>query len=251
MSAINTILNLLSNAGTKSSKFPPTLLYEEGWMMRLTLEWYMNNPKVSDHDLSIPLGNSWYSEALLPSPFLNGSGVRENHTHADGVVGMFEIGKREKGELGLKPNSDFLYVVEAKMGSKLSPNVTNAHGYNQAARNVACIVDLLVDGQLIDKKFTKLAFYVLMPNNNEHYADTCNLLDPCNIEKTIKERLDKFPAKYDRPSTTWLRNNLNTFVHNMMEIKLLNWDDVMKGIKDPDLQEFYELCKKFNGVKCE
>lgn len=71
---------------------PPTHLYNEGWMLRLVLDW-LDRHRDLEHPLALHEGARWYSEALLPSRFLrdeHGDPLAESHTHADGLIGHFE-----------------------------------------------------------------------------------------------------------------------------------------------------------------
>ena len=138
------IAELLSMAEQPERFFPATDLYNEGWMLRLVIDWFSRNSQV-DCDIRFLEGSRWYSEALLPSQFLarhRGDKLAESWTHADGAIGHFDIGKSADGDLTLKEGATQLVVTEAKMFSKLSSGVTNASYFDQAARNVACIAEI-------------------------------------------------------------------------------------------------------------
>ena len=50
---------------------PPTQLYNEGWMLRLTLDRFVSlDLNREQHALAVSPGCRWYSEAYLPSAFL-------------------------------------------------------------------------------------------------------------------------------------------------------------------------------------
>ena len=86
---IDRIAQLMADAGTSSAVFPATDLYNEGWMLRLVIDWFDMNRSV-DFDLKFSEGASWFSEALLPSAFLarqRRDKLAESWTHADGVIG--------------------------------------------------------------------------------------------------------------------------------------------------------------------
>ena len=89
------ILQLFKNAHKPGSNIPSTLLYNEGFMLRIILQ-EIKDKKIIHSDLSYQDNNvDWFSEALLPSPFLartRGDKLSESWTHADGVVGKFHIG---------------------------------------------------------------------------------------------------------------------------------------------------------------
>lgn len=244
------LIDIISRVDKVHSNIPPTLVYNEAWMLRLVLEWFATHPNV-EHLLSFPSDCKWYSEALLSSPFLyapKGTKLAEGYTHADGVVGKFTIGDCKKGELALTSDSDFIYVVEAKMSSPLSKGTKNAPTYNQAARNVACIADLLVRAILEDKHFNKLAFFVLMPQNNIHFKETQDILCSENIISVISKRLNSF-GTYDNKhkSISWLRDNLTDFINNKILIEVISWENILEFINDPQLADFYQKCKLYNN----
>jgi hypothetical protein len=247
------IVNIISRIeNVETTSIPPTLLYNEGWMLRLVLDWFSKNPKI-DHPLSFGADCKWYSEALLPSPFLNnpvGAKINEKHTHADGVVGKFNIGSgSNKGDLSLTSSCDFFYVVEAKMYSPLSKGITNAPTYNQAARYVACIADLLVKARLTNTTFQKLAFYVIMPKSKAMIIDTSKILKQENLIKTIQNRInqfEKYPLNQEFKSLTWLMNNLDDFVKSKIEVDLFSWEEILDFIKDTELGMFYKKCEIYN-----
>lgn len=277
------IIEILSNADEKKTNIQPTLLYNEGWMLRLVLDWLAKNPGIKCEELSVPKDCSWFSEALLPSPFLRGKTEREGYTHADGVVGKFCIGclqtsesvsddncatgkfcpepgttGRNKGKLSLKPDCDFFYVVEAKMGSSLSSGTTNAGEYNQAARNIACIAELWIQQQLKKQpnlkikdlkaeEVHKLGFYVLLPKGHRKRQDIELTLTKTEIIKKITKRIENIPEEEVNKSIYWLRENIDNFVAKI-DIRAIAWETILETINNSSLNEFYEKCKIYNGI---
>lgn len=67
--ALRAIQEMLDAAASEWPLFPPTLLYNEGWLLRLTLAWFAAHPGQA-HPLSFSTAARWFSEALLPSAFL-------------------------------------------------------------------------------------------------------------------------------------------------------------------------------------
>ena len=91
---VRQIARMLELCSTDQNVFPPTDLYNEGWMLRLLLDWHSRNPNAAT-PIPFPANSIWYSEALLPSAFLaryRGDELAESWTHADGVIGNFVIG---------------------------------------------------------------------------------------------------------------------------------------------------------------
>ena len=65
---INQISKLLKLCESENTVMPPTLLYNEGWMLRIILDWF-SDQESNNHPLSFSEDARWYSEILLPSPF--------------------------------------------------------------------------------------------------------------------------------------------------------------------------------------
>lgn len=134
------IQRMMESCDTGSTFFPPTILYNESWLIRLVLDWFsVHNPP--GHQLTFLDKAHWFSEALLPSAFLSSPQERnlaEGWSHADGVIGHFDIGKGYKADLSLLSDVTQLVVLEAKMFSQLATGTSNAKYYDQAARMVGC-----------------------------------------------------------------------------------------------------------------
>ena len=65
---IDRITRMLSDCRADTRVFPATDLYNEGWMLRLVLDWFASQPGI-EHDLVFATDDRWYSEALLPTIF--------------------------------------------------------------------------------------------------------------------------------------------------------------------------------------
>ena len=249
------LLQILKNADKLGSNIPPTLLYNEGWMLRFILQ-EIKNKKIIHSDLSFQDNDvDWFSEALLPSPFLartRGDKLSETWTHADGVVGKFKIGKNAKGDLTLKDSCDFFYVTEAKMYSKLSAGTTNAKTYNQAARYVACIAKLISDNDTIQiDNFKKLGFYVLLPEEQIKKKQTfTDFTEKNHIKSTIKDRMDSYSNDVAKKEKifNWINVNLDNFI-DKLEVKLIKWEDLVDECGNSNIKDFYEKCKTYNKKK--
>jgi len=247
------ITKILSNSDSKDSHIPPTLLYNEGWMLRLVLNFFAIH-NVPDYPLSFCGTNKWFSEALLPTQFYahhRNDKLAESWTHADGVYGDFVIGEASKGDLKLSKDPKVFVVTEAKMFSKLTPHVTNASYYNQAARNVACIAEVLNRAGIDPKSFKKLGFYVLTPKEKVENEPTFNLFVS---KEHIKEIVLKRVSEYDsQDKVSWYNEKFLPVIENM-EISVIHWEEIISLIKNVDikygnkLHDFYERCIHFNRI---
>ena len=62
MGAIDRIQKMLETCSIGDNVFPPTILYNEGWMLRLVVDWFARN-RVNNHPLCFSDNTEWYSEA--------------------------------------------------------------------------------------------------------------------------------------------------------------------------------------------
>ena len=60
---MNGIHRLIDAAESGSANFPLTLLYNEGWLLRLILDWFSKND-LEAHPLQFQINAIWFSEAL-------------------------------------------------------------------------------------------------------------------------------------------------------------------------------------------
>lgn len=107
---------------------PPTELYNEGWMLRLILDWQFNH-KEEFPLFPFPNAGRCYSEALLPSPFLprhKGDPLGEVYTHADGAIGDFKIGGKGAGDLVLSEEAQHFTILESGMVLRTAKKGTHA-----------------------------------------------------------------------------------------------------------------------------
>ena len=103
-------------------------------MLCLVLDWLDRNRNV-DHPLSFETGARWFSQGLLPSRFLPTARVdskAEAYTHADGVIGHFDINPDKRGDITLQSGARQFVVIEAKLGSGLSAGTRNAPTFDQS-----------------------------------------------------------------------------------------------------------------------
>src|SRR5262249_51109438 len=146
-------------------KFPATIFYNEGWLLRLVLDW-LAREDLTGHPLGFAAAARWFSEALLPSQFLarvRGDQLAEGWTHADGIIGHVTIESGALANAALAKDASQLIVTEAKLFSPLSAGVTHARAFDQAARNVACIAEMLCRAGQQPARFSTLGFFVLAP----------------------------------------------------------------------------------------
>ena len=250
MQANDRISELLARAAHDDTVFPPTELYKEFWMLCLVLDWFDRNRSV-DHELQFHASARWFSEARLPSAFFGtkpGKKLAERWTHADGVIGHFQIGVKGSSDLWLNAAASQLVVTEAKMSSTLSTGVTNAKYYNQAARNVACMAEVLCRASAPPSDLENIGFYVIAPESRLDEGIFSEYIGKDSIRDVVQQRVSEFEdAAKDDWFEQWFLPTLTT-----ADIRCMSWEEVLNVIEkhDPDeaseLHKFYVNCLKFN-----
>lgn len=250
---IDQVKSLLERCSTPATNIPPTDLYNEGWMLRLVLDW-LHRTREDEYQIRLPFPKDagWYSEALLPSAFFarrRGDKLAESRTHADGVIGDFTVGDIGKGDFSLRDNAKCFVVVEAKMFSKLSSGVSNARYYNQAARNVACMAEVIRLASVAPQQLSTLGFYVVAPLSRIEEG----IFDQFMSRQSITENVERRVSEYGGEKTDW---HDSSFIPTFAEIAVetIAWEDVVSDIAklDPpfgsELKSFYGECLRFNSL---
>ena len=244
------IYQLLLTAQSSHPHFPPTILYNEGWLTRLVLSWF-HKSRLQGHTLSFAEGATWYSEAQPPTPFRarrRGDPRAESRTHIDGLLGHLDIGTAGKTDVSLRPDATQLVVIEAKIYAPLSLGTKNAPGYGQAARNLACMAEMLSLTHRDPHAMNTLAFIVLAPASQIERGLFTGPLEKHTIRQSVAERARQFGNELDDWLARWFEPCLETAT-----IAPLSWEDVLTtiGSKDPDTQaslaEFYARCLETNA----
>ena len=248
--ALDAVHALLQSTTTETPLFSPTLLYNEGWLLRLILDWFSKH-EVDAHPLHFIKGAAWYSEALLPSAFLakhRGDSLAESWTHADGVIGHFEIGTRAKGDLTLLANADQFVVLEAKLFSRLSVGVRNALYFDQAARNVACMAEVLRRAGRDPSDVAQLGFYVLAPHSQTKAGMFSENLSKASMLEKVHRRVQAYGGARDEWFSDWFRPTWER-----IDVAPMSWEAAIAAIEGIDppggesIRLFYDYCLQFNS----
>jgi hypothetical protein len=247
--ALGAIQRMLRAASGGRPLFPPTLLYNEGWLLRLVLDWFSRHD-VQGHPLSFGAGARWFSEALLPSAFLarhRGDRLAESWTHADGVVGHFLIGEGGKADLRLAPEAGQLPMLEAKLFGGLSPGVAHAGYYDQAARTVACMSEVLRRAGRHPSTMTGLGFYVLAPASQIERGFFARAMAKESLLEKVRQTSRGLRGAKDQWFERWFRPTWE-----MIDIGCLSWEEIIAVIQEKEpsagaaIAHFYEYCLRFN-----
>ena len=225
---------------------PPTELYNEGWLLRVALDWFSTDGP-SDSQFSFSPGADWYSEGRLASRFLARSRSdkkAEGFTHADGTIGHFSVSPGERSEIVPTADATQLVVIEAKLGSPLSSRTTNAPGYDQAARTAGCLVHIASKAKVEPSSLTHYAFYVLAPEAQINAGVFASLVTKESIEEKVRRRA----AQFGGGATEWIDR---IFMPHFAALKvgLVSWEQIIAemgaGSFASEYGRFYEMCCSF------
>jgi hypothetical protein len=174
--------------------------------------------------------------------------LHETETHADGVIGQFEIRNNTTAGIWLKDPVQFV-AIEAKMSSKLSAGTKYAPAYNQAVRNVAAMAWHLDQSGVEIGDLMSVAFVITAPRHRfEEEASFAELTQRSNLDARLRERVASYELVHpDRHS------ELEVFVARTWEplikkiqLPLWSWEDAISGVSHTGfasiLEEFYERC---------
>jgi hypothetical protein len=245
------VASLLKNCGTELGILPPTALFNEGWMLRLVLDWAASHPDAIESLPFMP-GSRWYSEAWLPSRFKprrRGDPGGEGYTHADGVIGHFQLRAGGRGDIELLPGACQFTVVEAKMASGLSAGTTRAPDFNQAARNIACMAHLVSESGIDLAQMVKLSFVLVAPA--ERIDDRVRAV---LAKSAIKASVQKRSAEFDQSAVDWCESDFDR-VFGLCSISPVSWEQILQAIQEVDagsgasFRAFYEKCRQFNPIR--
>ena len=235
------IAQIQGRADERDSPIRPTEVFNEGWMLRLTLDWMATEGR-PDHPLSFEERARWSSEALLPSSFLarsRGDRFAEGWTNADGCVGHCDQ-QPPRGDLLLRPDATQFVVIEAKMSSALSRGTKRAPDFDQAARNVACMAEVLHRASRAPDAMSSLAFFVTAPQSQIDAEIFGDLVTKRSIRGKVIERVASYSGERDEWLHEWFEPVLES-----VRVELLSWESLLVGAPEA-LTEFYGRCLKYN-----
>jgi hypothetical protein len=242
------IKKMLEIAHTDDAAFPPTDLYNEGWMLRILLS--IQSEGIECFPFSFHPGAKWFSEAQIYSPFLPRSHkdpLGEKHTHLDGAIGHFYFQSGTKTGLALATDSTQFVVVEAKMSSSLSEGVTHAKYYDQAARTVACIAWTIAQSGRSVSDLESLGFYVVAPQEQITRGTFSSQIKKSSIREKVERRISDYSdegKKYDELQTWYKDFFIPTLDH--IDIGCVSWETIIDKIESTSIRDFYDRCLRFN-----
>ena len=246
---MNLICELISSFDPAHPNFRPTEIYNEGWLLKLVLH-QASTFQDATHALGFLPRSDWYSEALLPTAFkarYRGDPFAEKRTHADGVIGHVVVGRRGKADLELASDAAQLTVVEAKIGAPLARGTKNASYFDQAARNVACIAEVLAKAEINPTALNRLDFVVLAPQQVIKHGTFSAAMDLESIQSKVQRRVAAYEGQLDR----WYTDRFEPMLAHL-RLHTLSWESTIIWIGDhkphaaDELTAYLQSCLDFN-----
>jgi hypothetical protein len=243
---LNILADLLESFDPEHPNFRPTEIYNEGWLLRGFLH-HAAQTDLGDSPFAFAEGSTWFSEALLTTAFkarYRGDPLAESRTHADGVIGHILIGEQGKADLALDPEATQFVVIEAKINTPLSSGTRNVPDFDQAARTVACMAEVLHQAGMPPRAMDALAFIVLAPESAIEAGTFSREMDRAGIRDKIQARVGAYEGHLDDWYQGWAEPTLAAIA-----LHSVSWEQAIRALKpesSQSLKTFYDLCLKFN-----
>ena len=133
----------------------------------------------------------------------------------------------------------YLVIVEihwGRGGLGLSPGTKNAPDFDQAARNVACMAEVLRLAGRAPDAMTNLAFLVTAPQAQIEAGIFGDLVSQPSIRGKVIERVTSYSGERDK----WLHEWFEPVLESLL-VELLSWESLLVGAPEA-LTEFYARC---------
>jgi hypothetical protein len=215
----------------------PTIIYNEGWIVRLlVIESMLEKITIENIEFGKLANKKWSSEALIASPFVTTKINREGYTHADIILGDFDVNYGERGEVVLADMPEVLGIIEAKMGSSLSKGTKNAPNYNQASRNICCLAHTT---QSTDCG----TFFII--------AAPQSIIKKYNFEEQINQIRTQISERFSHSEISYSKEIEKKV--SECKVSVISYEDWINKLKHAEIKnmliDFYNQCKKYNKIQ--
>lgn len=251
---------LIDSAVRGKAFFKPTDIFNEGFLLKILFQFAIENPEVSynsdkaDLVMSHSPETKFFCEGQLYTHFRYqlDSELYEKDTHADGIIGHFTIQEGKKTRIIANPDARQFVVIEAKLNARLSGRVKNAPTYDQAARNIACIAEILFDASLKPTKLDRIGFYVLAPEQKINKGIFNVPLSEESVDERVRERINQYKPEQKEELNQWYNHWFRPTLEHIT-IELISWEEIIESIirifpDRTDLDVFYLHCLKYNDL---
>lgn len=260
--------------GYRSHNVMMTSIYNEGWLLKLFLNWYCRNLDEFGADF-FPKSGKWFSEASIGTFFGSKNFKKcDRQTKADAIIGDFEFHSDKKTEAILsEENFKRIAIIEAKLKSPFSPRTKNGKDYDQMTRYIGNAVYMMManeirtgnqcDGGEIDiiaiipksHKIIKNKMVINVDGSFFMGVEIDGILENYK-EQSIKKIIKRLKEKNSGEKTKRknFEANLAKFDVVFKGIRVVTWEEIIEGIPDKDsfkteFQSFYNKCCKYNDVE--
>ncbi|MDR2811035.1 MAG: hypothetical protein LBB84_10875 [Tannerellaceae bacterium] len=224
----------------------PTIVYNEGWMVRLLVMQSIEQ-KITIDNIDFGQFRKWTSEAQISSPFsgseLKKDNLNETRTHADVVIGDFDVNFDDNAGIRIKENAKIIGIIEAKMGSNLSQGTKNTEfkNYNQVSRSICCLAFNVVPQDC------STFVFVVAPKSTLEKHKISEQITNTEIKEQIRKRLEETES-----GKILDLEKFNTKVKNC-KVLAISFEEWIEKIDDKNVKtkmsDFYDKCKKYNTIK--
>ena len=256
---IANVLEMLESSASDAATIPPTILYNEGWLLRLVLALAARG--LNGLPFAFQPQARWFSEGLLESPFrprFRADPLAEGRTHADGVVGHFRVTDRTKAGVELTAAATQFVICEAKMFSALSRGTRRAPTFNQAARNVSCLAWTLaqVRPRRPLTEYTSVGFFILAPESQIQARVFAAEMTRQALAASIEARVGFYDAEHRVAKLDpWLHEWALPLLDGASQFRFdcISWESVIQRIAEQDaacgdrMRSFYAECLRYNA----
>jgi hypothetical protein len=137
--------------------------------------------------------------------------------------------------------------------SLLSPGVSHARYFDQAARNVGCMAEVLMQRGKMVETYSRLGFYVLAPSKQLKKERSFRKYTSVeSIKKKVADRVEEYEKIGEgERKRAWFNDGFLPLI-DRIEIKCLSWEEIISFISQRDtpfgheINAFYENCLQFN-----
>jgi len=140
-------------------------------------------------------------------------------------------------------------VLEAKLFSSLSKGVTHAIYYDQAARYIACISELMRCANLLPRNFEHLSFHILAPESQI----TANVFGANLNRESIYQKVEKRTGEYGGEKNSWFNEWFKPTL-DAITISAISWEEIIASVTNSDpvsaiqLKSFNNKCLEYNRL---